>query len=296
MSSAVAWSHHRARVNGIRLHYVRAGTGDPVVLLHGWPQTWFAWRRVIPLLAERYTVIAPDLRGFGDSSKPIDGYDKQSVAEDIRALVHGLGFERILLVAHDLGAMVGYAYAAGYPEEVRRFVFIESTVPGFGLERSMDLANGGSWHFAFNMAGDISEALVAGRERLFLDFLYHRDTVGAVNPDAIDAAALDEYVRAFSRPGALRGSFAHYRALLDDARHNRAAYASSKLLMPVLAVGAEHGYGESSARVMQGVATDVRSIVIPNSGHYVPEEQPAALAEALLAFFEGRSESRAPDQ
>jgi pimeloyl-ACP methyl ester carboxylesterase len=157
--------HHTRHVNGVRLHYVLAGSGDPIVLLHGWPQTWFAWRHVIPVLARHHTVIAPDMRGFGASQKPDDGYDKVTVARDVHALVHALGHDRIFLVGHDMGGQVAYPYAAMWPQEVRALVYIESSLPAFGQEELMDVARGGSWHFGFNMAGDIAEALVRRRER-----------------------------------------------------------------------------------------------------------------------------------
>ncbi|AFY32756.1 alpha/beta fold hydrolase [Calothrix sp. PCC 7507] len=280
-----AIARHRLQVNGIRLHFATSGVGDPVVLLHGWPQTWYAWRKVIPLLARHYTVIAPDLRGFGDSSKPVTGYDKKTVAQDIHALVHELGYENIFLVGHDLGGQVAYAYAAQYPLEVRRFVFMESNLPGFGLERSMDVANGGSWHFGFNMAGDISEALVQGRESLFIKYFFRRETVGTIDPRAINDNDIDEYTYSLKQPGALRGMFAHYRALFQDAADNK-EFGKSLLPMPVLAVAGDQGYHQNTRKAMEAVAKDVRSVIIQNSGHYVPEEQPKLLVHHLLAFFQ----------
>src|SRR5579863_7885842 len=139
------------RVNGLRIHARMAGQGSPVVLLHGWPQTSYAWRKLIPLLAERHTVIAPDLRGFGDSSKPFSGYDKKTIAGDLSAMLQALDLESACIVGHDMGGQVGYAFAALYPQLTRKFVFIESGLPGFGQENAMNVATGGSWHFGFNM-------------------------------------------------------------------------------------------------------------------------------------------------
>lgn len=275
---------HRQWVNGVRLHYLDAGTGEMIMLLHGWPQTSHAWRKLIPLLAKQFRVIAPDLRGIGDSSKPQDGYDKKMVAADVHGLVRSLGVDRILLVGHDMGGQVGYAYAAQWPDEVRKFVFIESGLPAFGQEEAMDVGKGGSWHFGFNMQSDLAVALVSGRERMFLEYVLRRDTVGAVDPSSISDADLDVYANAWRRPGALRSSFAYYRELRTDAEDNR-RFGAVKLPMPVLAIGAEDGYGEASATTIAKVAGDVTSVMIPRSGHYVAEEQPDALASALRHFF-----------
>lgn len=207
------FKHDSREVTGARLHYVTAGAGDPVLLLHGWPQTWYAWRHVIPRLATRYSVIAPDMRGFGDSSKPAGGYDKMTVARDLRELVHALGHRSVFLVGHDMGGQVAYPYAAQWPEEVRALVYIESSLPCFGQEELMDVANGGSWHFGFNMAGDIAEELVRGRERLLIEHWMKRSGVGAVDPTTVADDALDRYAHALAQPGGLRASFAYYRAI-----------------------------------------------------------------------------------
>ncbi|UGT73093.1 alpha/beta hydrolase [Mycolicibacterium smegmatis] len=182
MTSDVTLVHDSAYFDDLKMHYVRAGAGEPVVLLHGWPQTWYAWRKVIPLLAGEFEVIVPDLRGCGDTSKPSGGYDKKTVAHDVRRLVETLGHSAVHVVGHDIGAAVAYAYAAQWPSEVQTMTFIESSLSGFGQEELMDVANGGSWHFGFNMAGDISEDLVRGRERLLIEYWMRRTTVGVVDP------------------------------------------------------------------------------------------------------------------
>jgi len=273
--------HHTASVNGVRLHYVIGGTGDPVVLLHGWPQTWYEWRQVMPALAEQYTVIAPDLRGCGDSEKPLTGYNKRTVAEDIYQLVLHLGKERIFLVGHDIGSMVAYAYAAAHPDAVRRLVVSEFLLPGFGLEEAMDVAHGGYWHFAFHMTPDIPEALVTGKERLYLSLFYKGL---AYNPAAITEADIDEYVRCYSAPGGLRGGFSHYQTLLEDGKQNQES-AKTKLPMPVLALGGESSLQEKVYKSMQPVANGVRGGVIECCGHFIAEERPEALVEQLLTFF-----------
>ncbi len=276
------FSHHTAFVNGIRLHYVIGGEGDPVVLLHGWPQTWYEWRRIMPALAKHYTVIAPDLRGMGDSSKPTTGYDKQTVADDIHQLVRQLGFGRIFLVGHDIGGMVAYAYAAAYPDEVWRLVFAESQLPGFGLEEAMDVSHGGSWILSFNMTLDIPEALVAGRERFYFESALFKPA--AYNQAAIAEADIEEYIRCYSAPGGLRGGFEHYRTLLKDAEHNKES-TKRKLTMPVLALGGDSYLGDRVLKSMQLVADDVRGVVLERCGHWLAEERPEYLVELLLNFF-----------
>ncbi|WP_420212589.1 alpha/beta fold hydrolase [Burkholderia aenigmatica] len=272
------------RVNGLRIHTKVAGAGRAVVLLHGWPQTSYAWRKLVPLLAPHCKVIAPDLRGFGHSSKPATGYDKKTVAGDIAALLHALQIDQACIVGHDMGGQVGYAFAALYPQLTEQFVFIESGLPGFGQEKAMNVATGGSWHFGFNMAGDISEELVRGREALFVRHFVRRDTVGTVDPESITEADIDVYATALTQPGALRASFSYYRTLLVDLDDNK-TLGEKKLEMPVLAIGCEFGYGEGSKATMEKVASNVRGVVLRASGHYPAEEQPEQLASALLDFL-----------
>jgi pimeloyl-ACP methyl ester carboxylesterase len=276
--------HTRRELNGIRIHYVSMGEGPLLVLLHGWPQTWHAWRKVIPLLAARYRVVAPDLRGCGSSSKPFEGYDKKTVARDIRELVASLGEQRFTLAGHDMGGQVAYACAAQWPDDVERLVFIESGLPGHGQERAMNVAEGGSWHFGFNMAGDIAEALVRDREHLFVEYFLRRDNVGAVDPGVFDQATIDVYANALKQPGALRSGFSYYRTLLQDASDN-VVFGKRKLPMPVLAISAEHGYRDGARRTMEAVAERVHGVIIPGCGHYPAEEKPVELARLIDGFI-----------
>jgi pimeloyl-ACP methyl ester carboxylesterase len=277
-----AFEHHTARVNDVTLHYVICGQGDPVVLLHGWPQTWYEWRKIMPALAERYTVIAPDMRGLGDSSKPAGGYDKRTIAADIYQLVRQLGFEGIFLVGHDWGGPVAYAYAAAHPAGVRKLVILDVGIPGAGLERALEFRkSGGIWHIQFHYVRDLPEALVTGRERIYLSWFYR---VAAYDPSAISSEAIDEYVRCYSAAGALRAGFEYYRAIFTDAEHNT-ENAKTKLKMPVLALGGERGFAETALRSMQQLAEDVRGGVIERCGHWIPEERPEYLLDQLLKFF-----------
>ncbi|WP_202888902.1 alpha/beta fold hydrolase [Pseudomonas lurida] len=269
------------RISDMRFAYHRAGHGGvPVVLLHGWPQTSWAWRRMVPLLSPMCDVIVPDLPGFGFSSKPESGFDKRTIARRLREFVKALGLSRIALVGHDLGGHVAYAYAAQWPEEVSHLAFIESSLPMFGQEEAMDVSKGGSWHFGFNMAGDISEELVRGREYLFVDYVMRRDKVGLFDSMAVSEADIQHYASALARPGALRSSFSYYRTLPVDREDNR-VWGQTPLSMPVLAVGAQWGYGAASSQTIRRVASNVEDVLIERCGHYPPEERPAELASAI---------------
>ncbi len=279
-------AYESLRTRDVRFAYRRAGHGgQPVVLVHGWPQTSFAWRRVVPLLSDRYDVIAPDLPGFGYSSKPGSGFDKKTVSRRLREFVHALGLSRIVLAGHDLGGHVAYAYAAQWPDEVSHLVFIESSLPCFGQEEAMDVAKGGSWHFGFNMAGDISEDLVRGREMLFVEHFMRRETVGLYDAEAVSIADMEHYARALARPGALRSSFSYYRTLPAD-RADNGIWGRTPLPMPALAIGADWGYGAASAETLRRAARDVEDVVIARCGHYPPEERPHELVAAMRDFIE----------
>ncbi len=273
------FTHHKTEVNGIQLHYVMGGKGEPLVLLHGFPQTWYEWHRVMPALARKYTVIAPDVRGAGDSDKPVGGYDKRTMATDIHALVQHLGHKRINLFGHDIGMMVAYAYAAQYPTEVRRLVMAEVPLPGIGDWDKMRLSPL-LWHFSFFGKQDVPEMLIAGQERAFLTAFMSEVSV---NSEPV-LAGMDEYVRAFTLPGGARGHFETYRAFAQDARDNQ-EFIKTKLTMPILLMGAEGSIGGTLPNSAKLVGTDVRSIVIPRSGHYIAEEQPEYVVEKLLEFL-----------
>jgi pimeloyl-ACP methyl ester carboxylesterase len=282
------FSHHMAVVNGVQLHYVIGGHGAPVVLLHGWPETWYEWRHVMPALAKNYTVIAPDLRGLGDSSKPLTGYDGKTVAEDIHQLVAKLGFKTIFLVGHDLGTIIAYSYAAAHPAEVKKLVVMEITaIPGFAPPRGPV-----AWWRSFNAVPDMPEALVQGKELMYLSWFYHNE---AYNPAAITQADINEFVSHYSAPGGMRAGFAYYEAFPQDAIENQ-NYSKTKLTMPVLALGASYypvfGGNITMPGVIYGMkilAQDVRGIIVPNSGHWIPEEQPQFVIKQLANFFAGNS-------
>ncbi len=258
-------------------------SGDPVVLLHGFPETSHAWRKVIPRLAEHYTVIAPDLRGCGASDRPEGGYDKRTVASDIFELVRQLGFERINLVSHDVGMMVGYAYACAYPQTVRRLVLMEAALPGLGLEALYDAAKyPRMYHLPlFEAPNGLAEALITGRERLFVDHFMRQQ---AYNQDGIESETLDEYARCLGAPGALRGGIGYFRAHRLDAEHNR-ENAKTQLAMPVMTVGGVASFGAALKGQVEPLVERLLHVMIEECGHYIAEEQPAKLVEELLRFF-----------
>jgi len=272
----MTFSHHTASVNGVQLHYVIGGHGDPVVLLHGWPETWYEWRHVMPALAKNHTVITPDLRGLGDSSKPSTGYDGKTTAEDIHQLVSQLGFRDIFLVGHDFGVQVAYSYAAAHPNLVRRLVILDVPIPGIGTGENIR----GLWWIQFHMVRDIPEMLVAGHEREYLTWFYRY----ACNPAAITKEDIDEYVRHYSAPGGMRAGFEYYRALPEDIKQNK-EYSKIKLPMPVLALGGKCSFGTAALDSMRLLATNVSGGIVPDSGHWIAEEHPDYLVGQLLKFF-----------
>jgi pimeloyl-ACP methyl ester carboxylesterase len=276
-------THHYFHSSDSFTHYVRAGTGFPVVLLHGWPQTWFAWRKIIPTLAQRYTVIAPDLRGLGDSSRPLEGYDKRTIAEDIwRLTSEHLRFERYFLVGHDWGGPVAFCLAATHPNAVRRLVMLDTAVPGDGSGTFSQ--HGRRWHHAFHQTPDLPEALIAGREEVYLGWFYQHY---GFQPGAIGVEDIQEFLRTYRQPGALRAGLAYYRALDQDVAHNQSLIAQRKLSMPVLALGGGNAFGRGGETLesLKRVAVDVRGGVVEDCGHWMAEEKPELIANALLEFF-----------
>lgn len=277
------FEHQFADLSELKMHYVIAGDGEPVVLLHGFPQTWYEWRLIMPALAARYRVIAPDLRGLGDSSRPADGYHKRRVAEDVWELVNGtLGHQSFLLVGHDWGGPVAYALAAAHRQAVRKLAILDVTIPGDGGNQFS--TSQGRWHHGFHRTLDLPEALIHGRERIYIAWFLKNFTA---HPGMIADDVIDEYARTYAQPGAMRAGLAYYRAIPRDVADNERAVSEGKLTMPVLALGGGESFGrrELALESLQRVADDVRGGVVEGSGHFIPEEKPAELAAALLDFF-----------
>lgn len=279
------FTHHYANLAGVRIHYVTLGKGNPVALLHGWPQTWYEWRRVMPLLADRFLLVAPDLRGLGDSSRPSSGYDKKTVAADIwRLMREHLDHQRFGVVGHDWGAPVAFRLAADHPEAVTHLVMLDVPVPG-DQPRGVAVGGGVRWHHLFHRVPDLPEALTFGRERLYLEWFFSNGTDQA---RVFSEADVEEYVRTYSQPGAMRAGFNFYRALPQDVEDNRATLAAGfKLPMPTLGLGGggSRGRGEIVVESMRRVALKAEGGSIPECGHFIPEEKPEELAHRLRAFL-----------
>ena len=275
------FTHQYEDGNGVRLHYVIGGQGDPVVLLHGWPQTWYEWRHIMPDLAKQYRVIAPDLRGLGESSVPENGYDCKTMAEDFHQLCRKLGRSRVAIVAHDLGVGAGYAWAASYPDEVGKLVVAESFLAGVGEPPNATLLGEALWHPAFHMVPELAEQLVQGRERAYFSYFFRQF---AHQPDAVPEEDLEAAVHVYSRPGRLKAGFDHYRAMPESARQN-AEFMKNRLKLPVLAVGGESCFGDLPGKQMELVAENVTTVSLKECGHWITAEQPAAFLQELLSFL-----------
>jgi pimeloyl-ACP methyl ester carboxylesterase len=260
--------------------YVRVGGQGPAVLmLHGFGDTGDMWAPLASVLARDHTVIAPDLRGMGLSSHPEGGYDKKAQAVDIAFILDQLKIAKTDLVTHDIGNMVGYALAAQYPDRITRFVIMDAPLPGIGPWEEI-LRNPVLWHF--NFRGPDVERLVKGRERIYLDRFWNELSF---NPKAIDEATRQHYAKLYARKGAMHSAFNQFAAFTQDGIDNQALAAKGKLTMPVLAIGAGNSFGPEMATVMRFVANDVAELVIPNSGHWLMEEQPAATVAAITGFL-----------
>ncbi len=268
-----------AEANGVRLRYLIAGQGDPVVLLHGYAQTSHMWLPLIAKLARNRTVIAPDLRGIGESATPPDGYTKAVMAEDIRALMQSLGLKRIRIVGHDIGLMVAYAYAAQHPAEVDRIALMDAFLPGVGNWRDVWLMRD-LWHFHFY--GETPLALVAGRERTYLEHFWN--DFAADRNRSVPEADRQLYAKAYGRPGGMRAGFEVFRAFERDAE-DFARFALQPLTMPMLVLTGEKASGDGLIRQARLVASNVEGVVIRGSGHWLMEEAPDQVIPRLVEFL-----------
>jgi pimeloyl-ACP methyl ester carboxylesterase len=268
---------------GMRLHTVIGGDGPPLLLVHGWPQSWYAWRLVMPALAQDFQVIAVDQRGIGLSDRPQDGYDTGTLAGDLVALMDALGHQRFALVGHDTGMWIGYALAADHPERLDRLAVAETPIPGLSPSPpllSNARLNTQLFHFGFNWLDELNEQLVRGREDIFFGFQFASKAAKQL-PDY----AVKYYVDTLAAdPEALHASFAMYRAL-DTTIAQNAQRKAQQLTLPVLAIGGGHSLGQQVADTMKLGAEDVQSLVIPGSAHYPAEETPEDLLAALTAFL-----------
>lgn len=282
------FKHNSIKVNNTQIHYVIGGSGEPMVLLHGYPQTWYAFRRIMPELSTHFTVIVPDMRGLGDSDKPASGYDTATVAEDVYQLACALGYQRILLLGHDFGVNVAYACAASHRDAVTKLVLIDAGILDENIANSPLLQTEGRslWWFPFQMVSGLPEELVAGKEAIYLNWFYFNSTY---NKDAITDADLQEYVRCYASPGGMKAGFDYYRALFSDIEFN-ANQLKEKLKIPVLVLGGEYSFGLKPFESWKAAAENIKGAIIKNSGHYIVEEQPQLLLEQVLPFLGKGSE------
>jgi pimeloyl-ACP methyl ester carboxylesterase len=266
-------------VNGVKLHYLFAGKGEPVILLHGYAQNSHMWRPLMVELAKTRLVIAPDLRGFGQSSKPNGGYDKKTMAQDVHALASSLGFKRSSVVGHDIGLMVAFAYAAQYPTEVDRIALMDAFLPGVGDWKTVWLLRD-LWHFHFY--GVTPLKLVAGRERIYFEHFWN--DFAADSKHSISEVDRRFYARAYAQPGAMRAGFEVFRAFEQDAKDFE-QLAQTKLTMPMLVLTGEKASGNFLIEQARLVNNDVEGVVIKGSGHWLMEESPKQVIPQLVAFL-----------
>ena len=272
-------SSRTAEVGGVTLHYLTAGHGPAVILLHGYTQTSRMWRPTMPRLAEKFTVIAPNLPGIGDSSIPKDGLDMKTAAIRIHALAKSLGVQKAEVVGHDIGLMVAYAYAAQFPAETEKLIVLDAFLPGVaGWEDVYN--NPGIWHFRFN--GPTPEMLVRGRERIYFDYFWN--DFAADKTHSIPETDRAAYVAAYSRPGRMRAGWAYFVSFQQAAK-DFAQLSQTKLTMPVLAIGGDKANGTVLGNQMKLVATNATMIVLKDTGHWVLEEQPKETMDALMKFL-----------
>ena len=268
-----------AKIDNVELHYLTAGHGPAVILLHGYAETSRMWWPIIPLLAEKFTVIAPDLPGIGDSSIPADKIDMLSAANRIHGLVRSLGIEKGRVVGHDIGLMVAYAYATQFPTETEKLALMDAFLPGVpGWEGIYNAPN--VWHFRFN--GEYPEKLVQGRERIYFEYFWN--VFAADKTHSIPEADRKAYTEAYSKPGRMRAAWAYFASWPQLAK-DFSRLSQTKLTMPVLSIGGEKSLGNELAAQMKLVATDVTVVVLPNTGHWILEERPKETTDALVKFL-----------
>jgi len=268
-----------AEIDGVKLHYTTAGRGPAVILLHGYAETSLMWKPIMPLLAERFTVVAPDLPGIGDSSIPENGMDMKTAAIRIHGLAQSLGIQKAEVVGHDIGLMVAYAYAAQFPSEVEKLVVMDAFLPGVaGWEAVYN--NPDLWHFRFH--GPTPEALVQGRERIYFD--YYWNDFAADKTRSIPEADRKAYITAYSRPGRMHAGWTYFVSF-PQAATDFAQLSQTKLTMPVLSIGGEKSLGDALGQQMKLVATDVTVVVLKDTGHWLMEERPKETMDALLKFL-----------
>lgn len=287
-ASLAGFEHETINVNDIDIHYVIGGSGAPLLLWHGFCETWYCWRKIMPELARHFTVIAPDMRGFGDSSKPASGYDGLTLADDFYKLIQHLGLDKVSIVAHDMGAPAALLYAAQHPEAVHALAYLEEPVL---TNESMQqihaftpqtTRNGALWWWKFALTSfDLSERLINGKEREFLTWFYDN---GTVTRSAIEEAAVQEYLRTFRGSVSIAGAFGVYRAIFETIAQTE-SYKDHKITTPILGLGGARSKGDQVYEQLKQVASNVSGGTIDDCGHFPADEQSEVLSTRLLEFF-----------
>ncbi|MEU9041709.1 MULTISPECIES: alpha/beta fold hydrolase [unclassified Kitasatospora] len=283
----MALQHHHGEVNGIRMHWVSAGAGDPVVLLHGWPQTWYEWRHLIPVLAERHLVIAPDLRGWGETERPADGYDVATAAADVRCLLDRLGVGSAHVVGHDWGTPIGYHLAATDRDRVRSFTALEASIPGAGGEELLNFSQSWNplWFFPFLATPGLPQQLIGGGAQTTF-FTWILTQMARTTPGSLTEDDIAVYLKAYGDDDAVRSSCEYYVNTWVSAEQVRDA-ARVPLDIPVLAVAGERSLGQHMIDFVRRLAPDAQGVILSGCGHLVPEERPAELARLVTDFLAG---------
>lgn len=272
-------SSHFATINGVRLHYVEKGSGPLVILLHGWPETSLEWNKTIDVLSKKYRVVAPDLRGLGLSERAANGYDKKTIATDIKALVEYLGEKQAIVIGHDMGGKAAYVMAHLYPQSVSKLILVDCLIPG---TENADALHGGAWHYGFHMAPEIPEMLTKGREK---EYIRAQIKAMSFKKDAISEETIDEYAKYYSMAGGMTAGFNYYRTLKEDAAFVK-SFHGKKLLMPVLTISGRHSVGDKLPKALENETTSLKTIIIDDSGHFVAEEVPEKFNSAVLKFLD----------
>lgn len=271
-------SSHFATVNGIKLHYIEKGKGPLVILLHGWPETSYSWNSTISALSNKYRVVAPDLRGLGLSERTQNGYDKKTIATDIKALIKYLGEKKAVIIGHDMGGKTAYIMAHLYPQSVSKLVLVDCLIPG---TENSDALHGGAWHYGFHMTPKIPEMLTKGREK---EYIRAQIKTWTFKKDAISEDAIDEYAKHYSTVGGMTAGFNYYRALKEDVALAK-TFHDKKLTMPVLTISGDHSVGDKLSKALVNETTSLKSIIVENSGHFVAEEAPEIFNVAVINFL-----------
>jgi pimeloyl-ACP methyl ester carboxylesterase len=278
ITSADKVSSHFINANGIRIHYIEAGKGPLVVLLHGWPETSYSWRFTMYALSDHYRVVAPDLRGIGLSERTVNGYDKKTIATDIKDLIAALGETQAVIIGHDMGGKTAYIMAHLYPNYISKLVLVDCLIPG---TENTDALHGGAWHYGFHMAPEFPEMLTKGREK---EYIQAQIKAWSFKKNAISEEALNEYARHYATDGGMTAGFNYYRALPQDAALAK-SFQEKKLTMPVLAISGAYGVADKLPLALVNHTTSLQTVIVKDSGHFVAEEDPEKFNAIIKGFL-----------